>query len=188
MDRLKIAGLTLFVAFAEFVIGLTISEALRSGYSVSSNYISDLGVGSSSIIFNTSVFLLGLLVLVGAYCLQRALNCRVLTIFLALTGVGAMGVGVFNEDFGVIHTIMSLITFLFGGLSAIASFRVVKFPFSAVAMLLGLTGISALCLFGVGADLGLGRGGMERMIAYPLLIWGGGFGGCLMSGVNVPEK
>jgi hypothetical protein len=32
-----------------------------------------------------------------------------------------------------------------------------------------------------GITLGLGMGGIERMIAYPILLWGLGFGGHLAS-------
>ena len=57
-SREKVAGMLFFIAATQFVLGLTISEALYPGYSVSDNYISDLGIGPSSIIFNSSVFLL----------------------------------------------------------------------------------------------------------------------------------
>jgi len=39
----------------------------------------------------------------------------------------------------------------------------------------------ALVLFASGTFLGLGKGGMERMIAYPALLWAIGFGGHLIS-------
>jgi len=34
-------------------------------------------------------------------------------------------------------------------------------------------------LFIANADLGLGPGGMERMIVWPILVWGTAFGGYL---------
>jgi hypothetical membrane protein len=180
MDFAKVAGALFFVASTQFVIFLVVSEALYPGYSVALNYISDLGVGPSSVIFNASIILLGLLILVGAYCLRRTFHASLLTVFFVLTAIGAVGVGVFTEDFGLVHPIVSLVTFLFGGLSAIASFRTVRFPFSLLAALLGLVSLFALGLFGVRMNLGLGQGCMERMIAYPLLMWGAGFGGYLM--------
>jgi hypothetical membrane protein len=60
----KVAGMLFFIAATQFVLGLTIAEALYPGYSVSDNYISDLGIGPSAVIFNSSVFLLGLLILI----------------------------------------------------------------------------------------------------------------------------
>jgi hypothetical protein len=82
-----------------------------------------------------------------------------------------------------------LITFLFGGLSAIFSvlcsrvhkFPLVKMPFSVLSIIFGLMTLIALALLGAGINLGLGAGGMERMIAYPVLMWGAGFGGYLIA-------
>lgn len=185
----KVAGALFFIAVTQFVLGLIVSEALYSGYSISDNYISDLGVGSSSMIFNSSVFLMGLLLIIGAYFLQRTFDFKILTVLLVLTAIGAMGVGIFTEDFGTIHSVVSLIAFLFGGLSAIFSvicsyvhkFKLLEMPFSVIAVILGLMSLGALVLFMAGMDLGLGVGGMERMIVYPLLMWGAGFGGHLIA-------
>jgi hypothetical membrane protein len=177
----KVAGALFFIAASQFVLGLVIAEALYSGYSVSSNYISDLGVGSSSMIFNSSVFLLGLLLMIGTYFLQRAFNFKALTVLLVLTAIGAMGVGVFTEHSGTIHSVVSLIAFLFSGLSAIASYKLVRPPFSVIAVILGLMDLAALALFFGGTYFGLGAGGMERMIVYPILMWGAGFGGHLIA-------
>ena len=185
----KVAGTLVFIGATQFVIGMIVSEALYPTYSTSRNYISDLGVGPSALIWNSSVFLMGLLVLVGAFFLQRAFRFELLTVMLVLTGVGAMGVGIFTEAFGVLHMIASLVTFLFCGLSAIVSvlcsrvhkFPLVKMPSSALSIILGLMTLVALALFGSGQYLGLGAGGMERMIAYPALMWGAGFGGYLIA-------
>jgi len=186
----KAAGALFFIAVTQFVLGLIVSEALYSGCSISDNYISDLGVGPSSMIFNSSVFLLGLLLIIGTYFLQRAFKAfEALKVLLVLTAIGAMGVGIFTEDFPAIHSVVSLIAFLFGGLSAIFSvicsyvhkFELVKMPFSAISVILGLMSLGALVLFVGGMDLGLGVGGMERVIVYPLLMWGAGFGGHLIA-------
>jgi len=181
----KVAGALFFVAASQFVLGLIVAEALYSGYSVSENYISDLGVGPSSMIFNSSVFLMGLLLIIGTYFLQRAFNFKALTVLLVMTAIGAMGVGVFTENSGTIHHVVSLIAFLFGGLSAIFSFKLLRKPFSVIAVILGLMSLAALVLYGSSIFLGLGAGGMERMIVYPILVWGAGFGAALMA---QPEK
>ena len=177
----KVAGALFFIAASQFVIGMMLAEARYPGYSISANYISDLGVGPSAIIFNSSVFLLGFLILVGVYFIHRALNFKLLTLFLILTAIGAMGVGVFTEHYGSIHPVVSLIAFLFGGLSSIASYRWLKRPFSVIAVILGLMTLGALGLYAAQVYLGLGAGGMERMIVYPNLMWGIGFGGYLLA-------
>lgn len=172
----KVAGTLFFIAASQFVLGLIVAEALYTGYSISDNYISDLGVGPSSSIFNSSVFLMGLLMIIGAFFFQRAFNFKALTVLLVLTAVGTMGVGVFTEHSGIMHTAVSLIAFLFGGLSAVSSFRLLRPPFSVIAVILGLMSLGALILIASGIDLGLGVGGIERMILYPVLLWGTGFG------------
>jgi len=176
----KIAGLLLFIAGVAGVLGIILAEALYPDYSTSQNYISDLGVGPSAIIFNTSLFLLGLLVTISSYFIQKAYNTKLFTIPLAITGIGAMGVGIFTEDALAIHTIFSLITFLFAGITTILAYKLAKPPLSYLSIILGAFTLLALILFATETYLGLGKGGMERMIAYPTLLWSTGFGGHLI--------
>jgi hypothetical membrane protein len=180
-DDVKIAGTLLFLGVVQFLIGMIIAEALHPNYSVSGNYISDLGVGSTALIFNSSVFLLGLLAVASVYFIRKAFKSNFLFITLILTGIGAMMVGLFPETAGVMHSVASLITFLFGGLSAVVSYKVENPPFSYLSVMLGAMGLVALGLFASGNYLGLGVGGMERMIAHPVLLWAVGFGGHLIS-------
>jgi len=181
----KVAGVLIFIAASQFILGLIAAEALYPGYSISTNYISDLGVGPSSSVFNVSVFLLGLLGIIGAYFFQRAFHRTMITILFSIAAVAAMTVGIFTENSEPMHTIASVFVFLFSGLSAIFSYRLMKHPFSIIVILLGLMSLSALFLFIGNFYLGLGGGGMERMILYPILIWMIGFGGFL---ITFPEK
>jgi len=179
-ENRKIAGSLLFIGGVLCVLGIIIAEALYPGYSTSENYISDLGVGPSSLVFNSSLFLLGVLALCAAYFIQRAFNFSLFSILAAITGIGAMGVGLFPEDVEVLHVVFSFITFLFAGLTAIMSYKLQKPPFSYFSVTLGIVALLALVLFASGTFLGLGKGGMERMIAYPVLLWAVGFGGHLI--------
>jgi hypothetical membrane protein len=86
----------------------------------------------------------------------------------------------FPETTGVVHFIVSVGSFVFGAVSAILSYRVVRPPLSYCALGLGIVSLAALILEGARHDLGLGLGGMERMIAYPLFVWALGFGGFLV--------
>lgn len=180
-DYKKMAGTLLIVASVQFLLLLVVAEALYPDYSVSKNYISDLGVGSTALLFNSSVFLLGLITVVGAYVAQRAFGFRVFTVLLLLTGIGAMGVGLFPEDVPVFHGVFSLIAFLFGGISVVVSYKLQNSPLSFFSVILGAMGLAALALFVSGTYLGLGPGGMERMIAHPVLLWAVSFGGYLLS-------
>jgi hypothetical membrane protein len=65
--------------------------------------------------------------------------------------------------------------------TAIAAAKIVKSPFSHFSILMGIASITALFLYGANIYLGLGPGGMERMIAYPVILWAISFGGYLMS-------
>jgi hypothetical protein len=98
---------------------------------------------------------------------------------------GPMSVGLFTEKSEPIHSTASLLVFLFGSLSAIYSFRVMKLPFSLISLFLGVMSLFALVLFASQQYLGLGVGGMERMIVYPILMWTIGFSGYLFAS---PEK
>jgi len=177
----KSAGSLILVGATQFIVGMIVAEALYSGYSTRDNYISDLGVGPSALVFNTSVFLFGLLAVLGAYFIMLAYGRGIIPILFFIGGIGAIGVGVFPENYGVIHAIVSLIAFLFGGLSAIAAYRLEKPPLNYVSVVMGLVALVALVLFVTGNYLGLGKGGMERMIAYPIMLWAVAFGGHLIS-------
>jgi len=117
---------------------------------------------------------------VGAYFLQRAYHWKPATIMIALAGVGALGVGLFPETTGIWHSIFSLIVFLFAGLAALVTARLQKKPMLYFSIILGLATLIALVLYIGGDYLGLGPGGMERMVVYPVLLWSIGFGGHLM--------
>jgi len=164
----KVAGVFFFIAASQFVLGLVVAEALYPSYSISTNYISDLGVGPSSMVFNVSIFLLGLLSIIGTYYLQRAFNLKVETILLTIAALAAMGVGIFTENSEPMHMSASFFVFLFSGLSAIFSCRLMKYPFNIIVILLGSTSLLALILFIGNIYCGLGVGGMERMIVYPI--------------------
>ncbi len=188
-----IAGALLFVGSAQFAVLMIVAEAVYPSYSVSENFISDLGVWSkpSAVVFNPSILLFGLLTVVGAYYFYRASKLRGFCALLSLTGLGGLGVGVFPEDtflvggFPIFHGIFALLAFLSGALAAISSgHRAVKGPFRVLSIFLGIGSLLALVLFLVTASigyLGLGVGGMERMITYPTLLWTVGFGGYLLT-------
>jgi hypothetical membrane protein len=111
--------------------------------------------------------------------------------------IGAMGAGVFTKNFTLAHGALSSMAFFFGGLSAITSFKMLQKPLSLISIALGAMTLGALALFSSGMVtsgsltsteaydsifyLGLGPGGMERMIVYPLLIWLAGFAGHLVT-------
>ena len=141
-------------------------------------------MGPSALVFNSSVFLFGLLVVVAASLIWRGVGtgvgAKIIAVLFFIAGIGVMGVGVFTEDAGAIHGAVSMIAFTFGGLSAIASYKLEKTPLNYISIIMGLIAITAMVLFMTQNFLGLGKGGMERIIAYPIVLWAIGFGGHLI--------
>ena len=193
-------ALVLIVGTVEFIAAMIVTQiGYGSSYSLRDNFISDLGavncgtLGSGAFgsghyvcspwhdVFNIAIIVMGLLVLLAVLLLRTAFPARrSRTIglgLLALAGLGSVGVGLFPEDVNITaHTVSALFAFLGGGLALIvlgfAMFRDTRWDgFRAYSMLSGLVSLVALILFVSGADLGLGVGGMERLIVAPILLW-----------------
>lgn len=190
---LAVAGSLLLIGGMIAFLGIITAEALYPGYSTSENQISDLGgteppesiiLEPSATIFNAAMVLLGLLTLGASFCLHRAYEDQVITIPLALLGVGLLGVGIFNGSFGTIHALFALLVFTAGGLSAIAAARVERSPLCYISVILGAVALINLVTFlilGMSDPLAvLGIGGVERWVAYPVLLWLIVFGGYLL--------
>jgi hypothetical membrane protein len=90
------------------------------------------------------------------------------------------GDGSIPETTGAPHIVFSIAIFVFGAVSAIISYRVLRPPLSYVSVGLGIIALVALVLMLTLHDLGIGPGGMERVIAYPIFLWALGFGGSLI--------
>ncbi|WP_433628342.1 DUF998 domain-containing protein [Halomicrococcus sp. NG-SE-24] len=181
-----------FIAF----MGIITAEVLYPDYSTRQE-ISDLGSTvppnpiihqPSATIFNSTMLVTGALVLISAYFVYRALDRRGFPLALAIFGFGAFGVGVFPGNVTPWHGLFALLTFFSGGITVVLSSRVVSRPFSLHCGLFG--GISLLVLISVffyGLVIGgpsplefLGSGGIERWVAYPLVLWLLAFGGYLL--------
>ncbi len=193
MDGLQRAHLTiilrspgpwLLLGALELLFLIHLSEFLYPGYSVSENYISDLGVGPmpSSALFTVAVIIFGVMAIVAAVMFRLRDRKSKIWLFLTLSGIGAIGVGVFNLDYiPIIHRASALLAFLFGNLAALYSYKMARPPASHVFAILGLIGLVALGLFGAEIYLGLGVGGMERMILYPAMFWAIGLGAYVLA-------
>lgn len=189
------AGAFFLIAAIQFTLCLIIAEATYPGYSVSANYISDLGVGPSAIIFNVSVFILGLLVLAGTILQRHKPKIKTLNTLLLLMAISAMGVGVFTKNYPLPHGTISSAAFFFAALSSITSHKILPKNLSKISIMLGAMTLTALAFFSAGMltsgsltsttahdsafYIGLGPGGMERMIVYPALSWLTAFGAYL---------
>ena len=180
----KSPGLWLFLGGLEMLFLLHLAEFLYPGYSVSQDYISELGVGPTAprAIFTVALVAFGLMALMASYLLRQREPKSRLWLLLALSAVGAIGVGVFDMDnYSALHALSAILAFLFGNLAAVYSSKMVRPPISYLFVALGLIGLSSLVLLGGEIDLGLGLGGIERMVFYPAMFWVISFGVYLLA-------
>jgi len=197
-QNLTLAGFLFFLAGSIILMGIITGEIFypeELTYTTAQSMISDLGstvppnsiiTQPSATIFNWTMIISGILILVGNYFLFRYLHDKIAVILIGLLGLGILGVGVFPGNITPQHPIFSLTTFVSGGLSAIYSFRLIKSPLRYMAVLFGV-----ICLFFLFTSNMfmpvMGGGGVERWVAYPVVLWFLGFGGYLM-GLGVLEK
>lgn len=165
--------MVLLLAGVQFTLLLIVAESQYPGYNAGKNVISDLGVWGepSAIIFNPSVIAFGALAVLAAYLVKDEGDMCHVPLLMTISGIGAIGVGVFPETTHLPHTISAGIAFGVGGLACSYCYRIVKAPLAYLFLGLGLMAIVSLVLTGLKIDLGLGIGGIERMVAYPIVIW-----------------
>ena len=170
----------LFIGSVQWYFGLLLAETWYPGYSSTIDYVSDLGTGPTAIIYNGSIFLMGVCLVLASYFLYDEFKSRAYTLFMILTGVGCIGLGIFPANMQPMHSFATLTAILFGAFSAIASFRVQRPPLSYLSVIMGLVVLGAVALFmpylglEVGSTetfLGIAKGSMERWAIYPLLVW-----------------
>jgi hypothetical membrane protein len=96
---------------------------LNSGYSMTSQAISELGVGSSAFLFNTGLIIAGILALPvfpGLLGLFGGSNvARIGTVLGVVSVVGSIGVGIFPMDKLVYHGLFAFTFFIFSGIAII---------------------------------------------------------------------
>ncbi|HEX7392391.1 MAG TPA: DUF998 domain-containing protein [Thermoplasmata archaeon] len=190
---LRLSGTLLLIASLVAFLGIITAETLYPGYSTSENEISDLGATRppdsiieqpSSNIFSGSMIVTGIMITVAAYFVDYVYRMRLVSIPMILFGVGVLGVGVFNGSWGGIHATFALLTFVFGAISAIVAYKIESFPMRYLSVALGVISLFSLLSYMFMGDSGplsaLGVGGVERWVAYPILLWVLGFGGYLM--------
>ncbi len=204
---LKAAGVLAFVAAAQWVLLVIVAETQYPNYSPQHNFLSDLGatchrglsltpitpcviVSPSSLIWDTTLSLMGLLSLVSAVLFYGATRKKGFSILFGIWGLGALIAGAVPENLLLsVHELASLAAFLGGGIAAIVAFWFLKSPLKYLSLVLGLFSFASVIpvtfegpFFRWNGIFGLGLGGIERMVVYPIIIWEIAFGAYLMSG------
>ena len=195
--RAAVLGAIVGVLAVQFFIAQgVVQSAWETPFSLSENFISDLGntecgpypPGSASYVcspwhvwMNLSFVVLGLQI-VAAGVLNRGLfpSGRLRqagTGLLVIAGIGAVLVGLFPENVGAtMHRVGAAANFIAGNLGmcvlGVALWRAGRRRcLGAFSFVSGAVGLLATWLFVSDVYLGLGIGGMERVAAYPLPIW-----------------
>jgi hypothetical membrane protein len=178
-------------------------------YSLSRNYISDLGaIGCSAratnaigtaedfcsrlhAVMNASFLLQGMLIVCGAALIWPLFPKGGLWM-IGLSLVGASGVGVFlvglapEDSVPSLHFLGAIENFICcnAGMAIVGVALLLWRPEARGAGLftlgVGTLGLSALGCLAMGVYLGLGVGGMERVVAYPFPLWLAGVGYLLL--------
>ena len=129
-SSLKLAGSLIFFAGIQWSITVLAAETLFPGYSIMANDLSDLAstvppnesvLQPSAMLFNVTTFLFGMLIIASAFLIHRVCKKQLFTSLLALSGLAAIGVGIFPGDTGTIHGLVALAWFVTAPLSAIVA-------------------------------------------------------------------
>jgi len=181
----RTGGILLVLGAVQFIVAMIVVQSKYPGYSLSQNYISDLGGANSpwALVFDASVIVLGICAIFGVLLIWEAFapgGARGFgLIFLFIAGIGAVGVGVFPETTPVLnggmHDIMSDVAFIGAGLGLlILSFAMpgprwhISRPLTRIC---GIVTLVAIVFFTAGIYPVLGPGGMERLIVAPILLF-----------------
>ncbi|MET8585573.1 DUF998 domain-containing protein [Streptomyces collinus] len=181
---------------AQFFVAHVITElAWSRPYSWAGNNISDLGNAHCAMqsepepryicspehgLMNASFIALGTLLAVGVFFTgavwRRGARALVARWLLACAGLGFVLAGLAPADVHEnLHVLGALLIMAMGNLGLVLTGACladdVLGPPRWATCLLGITAIAAFGLFLSHRYLGLGMGGMERLAAFPLLIW-----------------
>lgn len=188
-DYYKIAGIALIVGCMQFFMAVTFAETQFPSYTVRET-LSTLGgsiplVEPSAIVFNASAIIFGLFGLITAYLIFKSGGDRFFPSLLVISAVGAIGVGFVPQYTGNPHLVFALVVFLFASLATIFSYRLgINNYMVIISLVVGFTSlilILSVVFLGSGNSLEayLGKGGLERFLAYPCLFYLTALGGYL---------
>lgn len=155
-------------------------------------------VQPSSAVIVLSFFASGIFALLGGYLLRKATDHKLFNLGVALVGVFLFLIGVSYIPFylgtptidvinvmGGLHDIGSIGAFVMVFLLAVFAYRFTRGPFRYLSPTLGAVILASTLFFMSGNFLGVGFGGMERVLIYSLSIWIIGFGAYLLGSAGL---
>jgi hypothetical membrane protein len=190
-DRHPLLGPLLYVSSIQyFLVQFLVSLRWSPAYSLSRDTISDLGNTACGrfngrpvcsplhSLMNLSFVALGVTMIVGSVLLQHALRkTRGSTIAFASMAIGGLGVvmvGIFPENsISALHGIGSSLPFLIGNAGVVVASCSLRMPLwlRVYSLATGAVALAFLAMYASNRFLGLGEGGMERVVAYPQTTW-----------------
>jgi hypothetical membrane protein len=178
-----------------FLTQLVVASAWNAPFSLKANTISDLGNTACGRfadrlvcsplhnLMNASFVVLGLSMIIGSFLIPSGFRktplCRLGFYGMALAGLGTILVGLFPENtVPFMHILGAALPFFVGNVVLVLFSYVLNLPpgFRYYTRASGIVALIALVIFLFDQYLGLGLGGMERVVAYPQAIWFIGFG------------
>jgi len=154
-----------------FLIAWVIAIATTPGYNFGGQWVSDLGVGAGASFFNAGAIVAGILSIPFALTLAIVLRPSRLGIMgsasLALAGIFLVGVGIFTENAGEAHWIVSISFF---SLALIATI-LLAYPLSRSASMGPWSGqfTATIVLIGAGFVALYGMGPLAETVAVLLI-------------------
>ena len=192
VDNPKLVGALLWISSLQyFIIQLIVISAWTVPHSWANNFISDLGntecgdyaglavCSPLHPLMNLSFVIFGVTMAFGSVFLKRTFASsrfsRAAFILMMFSGIGTVMVGLFPENtVNSLHVVGAFLGLGIGNLSVLLlgislnRIHVIMRTYTIVSAMMSL---GAFALFSLEVHLGLGRGGMERLISYPFTIW-----------------
>ena len=142
---LHISSILALLGCAIFVVATAQATFLYPNYDFVNAYISDLGIGSTGGLFNTGCIIAGLLVLFffSSFLKSRTIAGNLLGALGIISMLGLIGVGVFSEDFVLLHIFFTGLFFIFAALTELL-FVIIIFAKSRISKLSIFEKMSAL--------------------------------------------
>jgi hypothetical membrane protein len=138
----------------------------------------------SATIFDVTMMVAGVLILVATYFAWRHYQHKVLLVVSGLFGLGALLVGIFPGNTGP-HPYVAMLAFVFSGVAAVTAAKVTTAPFRWMSLAVGVISLAALVIGELGENSviakSIGLGGVERWMLFPVILWLPFFGGYLLA-------
>jgi hypothetical membrane protein len=190
-EKYPFVGPTFWIASLQYyIVQIIVAVAWSTSYSLRLNTISDLGntvcglYGSRYVcsplhgLMNLSFFILGVTMILGSILIYQEFKetqgSAAGFTAMAIAGFGTILVAFFPENTNsTLHLLGASFPFLIGNAGIVILGFALELPktLKIYTILSGIVSLIALVLFSYHFYLGLGIGGMERIVGYPQTMW-----------------